>query len=90
MPASSDQGKWLFSENAAMQPFTNASLTVDTLNGYHNLTNGRSELSLKKVYRRCFHQFVVFDTFNIKMGNFELRDFAPKSTSKASRHCCQP
>jgi hypothetical protein len=74
-----DKGKVTIQRNAAMQPFTNASLTIDTLNGYHNLTNGNIRIvSKEKFTGDASYQFVNVssDTFNIKMGNFELRDLA--------------
>lgn len=74
-----DKGKVTIQRNAAMQPFINASLTIDTLNGYHNLTNGNIRIvSKEKFTGDASYQFVniSLDTFNIKMGNFELRDLA--------------
>jgi hypothetical protein len=72
-----DKGKVAIQRNAAMQPFINAGLTIDTLNGYHNLINGNIRiLSKKKFTGDATYQFVNVssDTFNIKMGNFELKD----------------
>ncbi len=80
-----DQGKVVIQRNAAIQPFTNASLTIDTLNGYHNLTNGNIRIVSKaKFTGDASYQFVNVsaDTFNIKMGNFELRDLTEGRQSK--------
>ncbi|MFT7001208.1 MAG: hypothetical protein ACI9V1_001685 [Spirosomataceae bacterium] len=80
-----DKGKVVIQRNAAMQPFVNAGLTIDTLNGYHNLINGNIRiLSKKKFTGDATYQFVNVssDTFNIKMGNFELKDLLLNKQSR--------
>lgn len=74
-----DKGLVSIRRDADMLPFKNARLTIDTLNGYHNLINGNIQIvSKNKFTGDATYQFVNVkkDTFNIKMGNFELRDLA--------------
>jgi hypothetical protein len=72
-----DKGQVAIRGNAEILPFKNARLTIDTLNGYHNLRNGNIQiLSKNKFTGDASYQFVNVkkDTFNIKMGDFELRE----------------
>ncbi|MCU0325601.1 MAG: hypothetical protein MUF45_10170 [Spirosomaceae bacterium] len=72
-----DKGEVSIRRDADMQAFKNARLTIDTLNGYHNLKNGNIQIvSRTKFSGDATYQFVNVrkDTFNIKMGNFELRE----------------
>lgn len=71
------KGDVVIRRDADMLPFKNARLTIDTLNGYHNLINGNIQiLSKSKFTGDATYQFVNVrkDTFNIKMGNFELKE----------------
>ena len=72
-----DKGQVAIRRDADMLPFKNARLTIDTLNGYHNLINGNIQIvSKNKFTGDATYQFVNVkkDTFNIKMGNFELSE----------------
>jgi hypothetical protein len=72
-----DKGQVAIRRDAEMLPFRNARLTIDTLNGYHNLRNGNIQiLSKNKFTGDASYQFVNVkkDTFNIKMGDFEVRE----------------
>lgn len=81
-----DNGKVVIRRNADMLPFKNARLTIDTLNGYHNLIDGNIRIISKKRFSGdATYQFVNIssDTFNIKMGNFELKNLlANKNQTK--------
>ena len=81
-----DKGLVSIRRDADMLPFKNARLTIDTLNGYHNLRNGNIQIvSKSKFTGDATYQFVNVkkDTFNIKMGNFELRDIADGEVKKS-------
>lgn len=72
-----DKGQVAIRRDAEILPFKNARLTIDTLNGYHNLRNGNIQiLSKNKFTGDASYQFVNVkkDTFNIKMGDFEVRE----------------
>lgn len=72
-----DKGLVAIRKDAEMLPFKKARLTIDTLNGYHNLSNGNIQiLSKSRFIGDASYQFVNVrkDTFNIKMGDFELRE----------------
>ena len=74
-----NKGQVAIRRDADMLPFKNARLTIDTLNGYHNLINGNIQIvSRNKFTGDATYQFVNVrkDTFNIKMGNFELSEMA--------------
>lgn len=71
------EGKVAIRRDAEMLPFKNARLTIDTLNGYHNLIDGNIRILSRKAFSGdATYQFVNVskDTFNIKMGNFELKN----------------
>ena len=44
-----DKGQVAIRRDADMLPFKNARLTIDTLNGYHNLINGNIQIVSKKI-----------------------------------------
>ncbi|WP_259015481.1 hypothetical protein [Emticicia fluvialis] len=72
-----NKGQVAIRKDAEMLPFKNARLTIDTLNGFHNLSNGNIQiLSKSRFTGDASYQFVNArkDTFNIKMGDFELRE----------------
>lgn len=80
-----ENGKVVIRRDAEMLPFKNARLTIDTLNGYHNLINGNIRILSKKQFTGdATYQFVNVskDTFNIKMGNFELRNLTGERRDK--------
>ncbi len=73
-----DKGLVSIKRDALMSPLKNAKLVIDTLNGYHRLNNGNIQIHSKKVFTgEANYRFgnVRKDTFNIKMGKFELVDF---------------
>ena len=83
------KGQVAIRRDATMQPFKNARLTIDTLNGYHNLTNGNIQIISKNKYTGdAAYQFVNVkkDTFNIKMGNFELTEITMNGEAKNNKN----
>ena len=83
-----DKGIVSIRRDADMLPFKKARLTIDTLNGYHNLINGNIQIvSKNKFTGDATYQFVNVkkDTFNIKMGNFELQDIADGDANKSKK-----
>lgn len=81
-----DKGQVSIRRDANMLPFKNARLTIDTLNGYHNLTNGNIQIVSKNSFTGdASYQFVNVrkDTFNIKMSDFELREVVAEGDKKA-------
>lgn len=83
-----DKGKVAIRRDAEILPFKNARLTIDTLNGYHNLRNGNIQiLSRNKFTGDASYQFVNVrkDTFNIKMGDFEVRETNLAGDSKKAK-----
>lgn len=74
----------LILENAVFDRFDNTTVVLDTLNEYHNLYKGNIKiLSSKKFEGDATYRYVnsVSDTFNIKMGSFELVE-DPKSDKR--------
>ena len=77
----------LILENAAFDRFDNTTLVLDTLNEYHHLYKGDIKiLSRKKFEGDATYRYVnsVSDTFNIKMGSFQLVE-DPDSDKKNKR-----
>ena len=66
----------LFLENAQLSELHNATLLIDTLNGYHNLIDGDITIvSRNRFEGSATYRYVnaVEDTFDIKMGAFYLQ-----------------
>ncbi len=83
-----NKGDVAIRRDGEMMPFTKAKLTIDTLNGFHNLINGNIQiLSKSKFVGDATYQFVSIskDTFNIKMGNFELKELAATNNRKKDK-----
>ncbi len=62
--------------NFVLPRLTNATLVIDTLNGYHNLFDGNIDILSRKMFEGdATYRFVnaVQDTFNIKLDEFELK-----------------
>ncbi len=80
--------KVLILENAVFDRFDNTTVVLDTLNEYHNLYKGDIKiLSRNKFEGDATYRYVnsVSDTFNIKMGSFQLVE-DPKSNKKSKRY----
>ena len=79
----------LILENAKIGTLKNTTIILDTLNGYHRLTEGVVDvISRKEFSGYATYQYVNFlsDTFAIKMTNFHLEPVAPTGeTSKKSQ-----
>lgn len=77
----------LILENAKIGTLKNTTIVIDTLNGYHRLTEGvvdiisRNEFSGYATYQ---YVNILNDTFAIKMTNFHLEDVAPAEPSRKS------
>ena len=70
-----DSNRVLIRENAAIEKFQNARITLDTLNEYHNLYNGRIEVTARHAFSGdAVYQYVnaTKDTFEIEFENFLL------------------
>lgn len=78
----------LILENAKIGTLKNTTIVVDTLNGYHRLTDGVVDIVSRKEFTGyATYQYVNFlsDTFAIKMTNFHLEPVVETETSKRSQ-----
>ena len=81
----------LILENAKIGQLKNTTIVLDTLNGYHRLTNGVVDIISRKEFRGyATYQYVnaLSDTFAIKMTDFRLEPL-PEET-KAKHHKAGP
>ena len=77
----------LILENAKIGQLKNTTIVIDTLNGYHRLTQGVVDIVSRKLFSGyATYQYVnaVNDTFAIKMTDFHLEDVA--TDEKTRRH----
>ncbi|MBM3177196.1 MAG: hypothetical protein FJZ78_04235 [Bacteroidetes bacterium] len=68
-----DQGQLLLKPNSEIGQLTNATIVLDTLNGYHRLTGGVIDIASRKSFRGFgVYEYVnaLQDTFRIKMADF--------------------
>lgn len=75
----------LILENSKIGTLTNTTIVVDTLNGYHRLTEGVVDIISRKEFTGyATYQYVNFlsDTFAIKMTGFHLEPVVETETSK--------
>lgn len=80
-----ENGEVLILENAKIGTLKNTTIVIDTLNGYHRLTEGVVDvISRNEFSGYATYQYVNFlnDTFAIKMTDFHLEEVAPVQTSK--------
>lgn len=78
----------LILENARIGTLKNTTIVLDTLNGYHRLTEGVVDIISRKEFSGyATYQYVNFlsDTFAIKMTNFHLEAIAETEGSKRSQ-----
>jgi hypothetical protein len=78
----------LILENAKIGTLKNTTIIVDTLNGYHRLTEGVVDIiSRNEFHGYATYQYVNFlnDTFSIKMTDFHLEAIAAEEKSRRSR-----
>ena len=61
-------------ENSELQPLENATLVIDTLNGYHNLSDGHITIISRNEFvgDATYDLVAAADTFGIKFNSFEL------------------
>ncbi len=70
-------GETTILENSELTPFENATVVIDTLNGYHRLFDAEIKiLSRNKFEGYGTYELVTaeLDTFNIEFSSFELQD----------------
>ena len=75
----------LIHENARIGTLKNTTIVVDTLNGYHLLTDGVVDIISRKEFSGyATYQYVNFlsDTFSIKMTDFHLEPVSVEEGSK--------
>lgn len=80
-----ENGEVLILENAKIGTLKNTTIIIDTLNGYHRLTEGVVDvISRKEFSGYATYQYVNFlnDTFAIKMTDFHLEDVAAAPASR--------
>jgi hypothetical protein len=78
----------LILENAKIGTLKNTTIVVDTLNGYHHLTEGVVDIISRNEFRGyATYQYVNFlnDTFKIKMTDFHLEPITETEGSKRSQ-----
>ncbi|MBX2915502.1 MAG: hypothetical protein KF856_09570 [Cyclobacteriaceae bacterium] len=78
----------LILENAKIGQLKNTTIVMDTLNGYHRLTDGVVDvISRKEFTGYATYQYVnsVNDTFAIKMTNFHLEPITEQTRNKRNR-----
>lgn len=79
----------LILENAELQKLENATLEIDTLNGYHQLIDGQINiLSRKKFEGDATYRFVsvLKDTSEIKLGAFRLESVTDSKGRNSQLH----
>jgi hypothetical protein len=75
----------LILENAKIGQLKNTTIVLDTLNGFHRLTDGVVDIVSRKEFSGyATYQYVnaVNDTFAIKMTDFHLEDIAQETKSR--------
>jgi hypothetical protein len=80
-----DHNEVLILENAKIGRLTNTVIVLDTLNGYHRLTEGVVDIISRKEFAGyATYQYVnaLSDTFAIKMTDFKLEAIAEEETKK--------
>lgn len=78
----------LILENAKIGQLTNTTIVIDTLNGYHRLTEGVVDIVSRKEFSGyATYQYVnaVNDTFAIKMTDFHLEAITEETKSRGRR-----
>ena len=78
----------LILENARIGTLKNTTIVVDTLNGYHRLTEGVVDIISRNEFRGyATYQYVNFlnDTFAIKMTDFHLEPITEAEVSRRSQ-----
>jgi hypothetical protein len=79
----------LILENAKIGTLKNTTIELDTLNGYHHLTEGVVDIVSRKEFSGyATYQYInqLSDTFAIKMTDFHLEPIVKDESSKKSKH----
>ncbi|NOT75427.1 MAG: hypothetical protein HOP08_10890 [Cyclobacteriaceae bacterium] len=82
----------LILENAKINQLKNTTIILDTLNGYHRLTDGVVDIISRKEFKGyATYQYVnsISDTFAIKMTDFHLEPLAEEAKSKRGKNSAQ-
>jgi hypothetical protein len=80
-----DKNEVLILENSRIGQLTNTTIVLDTLNGFHRLTEGVVDIVSRKEFSGyATYQYVnaVNDTFAIKMTDFHLEDIPVESGTR--------
>lgn len=83
-----DHNEVLILENAKIGQLTNTVIILDTLNGYHRLTQGVVDIISRKEFKGyATYQYVnaANDTFAIKMTDFHLEQIVDEANTKKRR-----
>jgi len=83
-----DKNEVLILEDARIGQLTNTTIVMDTLNGYHRLTDGVIDIFSRKEFAgHATYQYVnaVNDTFAIKMTDFKLEPITDLTRNKRHR-----
>ena len=78
----------LILENAKIGQLKNTVIVLDTLNGYHRLTDGIVDIISRKEFKGyATYQYVnaLSDTFAIKMTDFTLEAIVPEETKRRNK-----
>ncbi len=79
----------LILENARIGQLKNTTIVLDTLNGYHRMTNGVVDIVSRKEFSGyATYQYIntLNDTFAIKMENFRLEVLPEEHGTKRAKH----
>ena len=83
-----DKGLVSVRKNGEMMEFKNARIEIDTLNSSHRLKDANIRITSRNHFEgSATYQYVTSrkDTFNIKMGNFELHEAGTATASISKR-----
>lgn len=84
-----DHNEVLILENSKIGQLKNTTIVLDTLNGYHRLTDGVVDIISRKEFTGyATYQYVnaINDTFAIKMTDFHLENIAEEVKTKRRGH----
>jgi hypothetical protein len=80
-----ENGEVLILENAKIGQLKNTTIVLDTLNGYHHLTQGVVDIVSRKEFSGyATYQYINAnaDTFNVKMTNFRLEPITEEARAR--------
>uniref|UniRef100_UPI003F6E8CDD hypothetical protein n=1 Tax=Dyadobacter sp. TaxID=1914288 RepID=UPI003F6E8CDD len=88
-----DKGVVSVDSKGKIAPLKNARIEIDTLNVAHRMRDANIRIDSRNHFEgSATYQYITArkDTFNIKMQNFELREFGSATEGKRSRNNNQP